>query len=39
VSSCCLKVSKPMVSQYVEDVIVHATAGLRVEIRVGAENI
>jgi len=33
------KISKPLVSQYVEDVIVHATAGLQVGIRVGAENI
>jgi hypothetical protein len=39
VSSCCFKVSKPIVSQYVEDVRVHATAGLQVQIRVGAENI
>jgi hypothetical protein len=39
VRSCCFKVSKPMVSHYVEDVIVHATDGLQVEIRVGAENI
>jgi len=39
VSSCCFKISKPLVSQYVEGVIVHATAGLQVEIRVVAENI
>lgn len=38
-SSCCFKISKPLVSQYVDDVIVHATAGLQVELRVVAENV
>jgi hypothetical protein len=38
-SNCYFKIAKLLVSQYIEDVIVHATAGLQVEIRVVADNV